>query len=242
MAAKTHAKGELLFLCVWGWRLSYEIVVTEVTLYGKLRCVAGFDLQRGRMIRPEPSAGDFWPAVFCGPRTIFHPGHVVKFLGATPETPFPHRTEDVVVHGTPDRTAILGEAEFKKVLSRAGGETAAKVFARNLVFEGLKAYVPAGSQCGSLASVNVGAERLRLNDRPYRGEHQLRLAVVVNDRPLSLPVGAKDLKQAFRNDGIEAASKLLPRSGLCQVRLGLARPFDAAPDRCYLQVNGIHAL
>jgi hypothetical protein len=27
-----------------------------------------------------------------------------------------------------------------------------------------------------------------------------------------------------------------------QVRLGLARPFDEKPDRCYLQVNGIHAL
>ena len=79
--------------------MAYRIVVTEVTLYGRLRCVAGFDLDRGVMIRPEPEPAGFWEAKVCGPNTTFHPGHVVEFRGERPQTALPHNTEDIVVGG-----------------------------------------------------------------------------------------------------------------------------------------------
>ncbi len=220
----------------------HEIVVTEVTLYGKLRCVAGFDRRIGRMVRPEPVAGGFWPAIVCGPNTTFHPGHVVRFRGETPDTAMPHRSEDVVVAGDPYRSGVLSEVEFKTVLARAADISAEVAFGPHLVFDGTKAYVPAGSPCGSLACETVLAERLGLSELVFGDEHRLKLGIELRGHKLLLPVGAKDLKQAFQKEGLADAKALLPERGLCQVRLGLARPFDAAPDRCYLQVNGIPAL
>ncbi|MBI1683753.1 hypothetical protein [Caulobacter hibisci] len=221
----------------------HEIVVTEVTLYGpKLRCVAGFDRRLGRMVRPEPVAGGFWPAIVCGPNTTFHPGHVVRFRGETPDTAMPHRTEDVVVTGNPYRSGVLSAVEFKTVLARAADISVEAAFGPHLVFEGAKAYAPADSPCGSLACETALVERLGLSELVFGDERRLKLDIELRGHKLLLPVGAKDLKQAFQKEGLDDAKALLPERGLCQVRLGLARPFDAAPDRCYLQVNGIHAL
>lgn len=228
--------------CARGLVVAYEIVVTEVTLYGRLRCVAGYDRRLGEMVRPEPGPGQFWPAYVCGENTTFHPGHVVRFRGREPETAFPHRTEDVVVDGKPFRSGVLSKADFQAVLRQAAQITPRRAYGSHLTFDGQKAFVPAGASCGSLACQEVDAASLRLTDDAFQDQHKLRVRVTVDGHVLELPVAAKDLKQAFQKDGLEAARALLPRLGATQVRLGLARPFDEKPDRCYLQVNGIHAL
>ena len=33
---------------------NYQLLITDVTNCGDLRCVAGWDLDRGKMVRPEP--------------------------------------------------------------------------------------------------------------------------------------------------------------------------------------------
>jgi hypothetical protein len=223
--------------------MTYEIVVTEVTLYGsRLRCVAGYDRERGEMIRPEPEAAGFWPQIVCGPATTFHPGHVVRFQGRKPETAWPHRTEDVVISGDPYWAGTLDSEAFRAVLRKTEHLTARLTFGGNLAFEGRRAFVPAGASCGSLACETMNASDLRLADDAFKDQHKLRVRVVVDGHVLELPVAAKDFKQAFLKDGVEAARALLPTKGRVQVRLGLARPFDEKPDKCYLQVNGIHAL
>jgi len=223
--------------------LAYEIVITEVTLYGtKLRCVAGFDLERGEMVRPEPEAAGFWPQIVCGAGTTFHPGHVVRFRGHKPDTDWPHRTEDIVVAGDPIRVGALSAKEFRAVLGKAAALNPQAVFGDHLIIDGVKGYVPAGSRCGSLAGLTVPSETLRFHDDEYEGEHHLRARVIVNGRRLDLSIAAKDLKQAFHRGGLQAVRDLAPRRGPVQVRLGLSRPFVKIPDKCYLQVNGIHAL
>ncbi len=222
--------------------MAYEIIVTEVTLYGRLRCVAGYDRTSGEMVRPEPGPGEFWPAYVCGENTTFHPGHIVRFRGHKPETPFPHRTEDVVVDGKPFRAGVLPTVGFHDALRQAAQLTPRKVYGNHLIFDGQKAFVPAGAPCGSLAAQAVDATSLRLIDDEYHDHHKLRARLIVEGHALELPVAAKDLKQAFLKDGVEAARALLPDAGAVQVRLGLARPFDEKPDRCYLQINGLHAL
>lgn len=223
--------------------MAYRIAVTEVTLYGPLlRCVAGFDLDREVMVRPEPGPARFWEARVCGANTTFHPGHVVSFLGERPPTALPHNTEDVVVSGIPRRTGVLADYAFKRTLTRAEAFSPVQVFGEHLRFDGDKAYVPAGAACGSLACQTVDGAEVALFDQVYKNEHRLRAGLSIGGHVLHLSVAAKNLKQAFENDGLAAAQALVPGDGRVHVRLGLARPFDAAPDRCYLQVNGLQAL
>jgi hypothetical protein len=42
--------------------MAYRIIVTEVTNYGNLYCVAGWDLEQNAMVRPEPAPASFWDA------------------------------------------------------------------------------------------------------------------------------------------------------------------------------------
>jgi len=85
--------------------LSYEIVVTDVTCYGNLYCVAGWDPGRGHMVRPEPpganaaEASKFWDEERAGVGRIFSAGNVVRFAAMPPPSnfPFPHATEDRIL-------------------------------------------------------------------------------------------------------------------------------------------------
>ncbi|CAN7144744.1 dual OB domain-containing protein [Caulobacter sp. LjRoot300] len=223
--------------------MSFKVVVTEVTIYNRFqRCVAGFDLERGVMIRPEPKAGAFWEAKFCGPNTTFHPGHVLDFNGVRPETALPHNTEDIVVRGKVRELDKLEGEAFTQVLRRAEALSPEKVFGTDLKFDGGKAYVPPGAHCGSLSGLSIDAAQIRLVDQIYKEDHKLRAELTLDGHRLNLSVGAKDFRQAFDKQGLAGASALLPKRGLAHVRLGLARAWDVAPDRCYLQVNGIYAL
>jgi hypothetical protein len=85
---------------------TYQIVVTDVTCYGSLYCVAGWDLHADCMIRPEPpranmasEASKFWDGRFAGPGQFFSVGNVVRFDAAPPPANFlfPHATEDRIV-------------------------------------------------------------------------------------------------------------------------------------------------
>lgn len=220
----------------------FRIVVTEVTLYGKLRCVAGFDLDSRRMIRPEPGPAEFWPALVCGPNTTFAPGHVVRFNGNQPQTALPHRTEDVVVRGTPWREAKLNREGFRKILGSARDLSPDAVFQGHLRFDGMKAYVSAGAPCGSLAGLELAAADIRLAERKYHDETKLEAVLDLEGHELHLSVAAKDLKQAYQKEGLKASRSLLGNPDRLHVRLGLARPWKDHPNQCYLQVNGIYPL
>lgn len=222
--------------------MSFRIVVTEVTLYGKLRCVAGFDLGSRRMIRPEPAAGEFWPAIVCGSNTTFHPGHVVGFEGDQPNTALPHRAEDIVVRGEPRREGVLAPDAFRRVLAGAAVLSPDVVFQGLLRFDGHKAYAPAGADCGSLAGIELRAEDLQLAERRFEGQVKPEAHLPLGGHLLHLAIAAKDIKQAHQRNGLDAARSILADADRLHMRLGLARPWHEHPDQCYLQVNGIYRL
>lgn len=222
--------------------MAFRIVVTEVTLYGKLRCVAGYDLVSRRMIRPEPAAGEFWPALVCGTNTTFHPGHVVRFEGDQPNTALPHRTEDIVVRGEPRREGVLAPEALRKALAGAAALSPDVVFRELLRFDGYKAYAPAGADCGSLAGIELRTEDLQLAERRFEAQVKPEAHLLLGGHLLHLAVAAKDLKQAHQKNGLDAARALLAGADRLHVRLGLARPWQEHPDQCYLQVNGIYRL
>jgi hypothetical protein len=219
------------------------MVVTDVTIYAADRCVAGWDLEKDCMVRPEPSPGRFWPAIFCGSKSTFHPGHLVSFDGERPRTDLPHRTEDwVVVGDSLTGHGFAGADVFRGVCLKSLARGPAEVLGSHLNFSNDKAFVPQGSECGSLCALELRASELALFDTlDMKGDTKLRARMPVMGHPLNLSITAKDLKQAYRNDGLEGAKTLLKDADSFHIRLGLARAMDAT-GRCYLQINGIYPI
>ncbi len=128
----------------------YCVLVTEVTEYGALRCVAGWDLDRQMMVRPEPRPGDFWPAVMTGPTAPFRVGTVVEFLGQSPEpaTAYPHFTEDRVVTGLVTPSLVtLSAAELAKTLTATVSASIQDIFGGHVQVARMSAFVAEGTQC-----------------------------------------------------------------------------------------------
>jgi hypothetical protein len=155
---------------------NYEIVVTDVTCYGSLYCVAGWDLERGRMIRPEPpgagpaEASKFWDGRFAGPRQVFSVGNVVRFKAARPPAGFlfPHATEDRIVAGGTD-IELVRELDVPEMITAAAGSrsgTLTDAFDGGLVRASSgKAYVPSGYKGRSLGAVEI---RARIGSRSLK--------------------------------------------------------------------------
>jgi hypothetical protein len=216
-------------------------VVTEVTIYGGQRCVAGWDLERECMVRPEPAPGQFWDAIFCGGKSTFHPGYLVSFDAVKPETDLPHQTEDWVVKGSSlDRHGFAGSDVFRGVCLKSLSYGPEQAFGTHLHLANDKAFVSLGSKCGSLCALELPKTALSLFESvDMNGERKIRARLPVMGHPLNLSVAAKDLKQAYRKDGLTGAIALLDGAESFHVRLGLARAMPGN-DRCYLQINGIY--
>ena len=223
--------------------MRFRIVVTDVTLVGPKRCVAGFDPVGGRMVRPEQAHKEFWPAYMCGENTVFHPGHVVDFGGAQPAGEFPHRTEDIVVTGQPRRAGKLSSTEFGTVLRKSLSLSPEAVFGRNLVVDRSKAYVPLNAPCGSLAALEVMSKQVVFHQAAsFGGRVKPRAYLPVGGKILDLSITAKSVKQPFQSQGLPAAIAGFSGAERLHIRLGLARPLNDFPDRCYLQINGIYPI
>jgi hypothetical protein len=223
---------------------TYRVLVTDITNFGELRCVAGWDLDRSKMIRPEPSPGGFWPASKVAPNGPFELGKVAKFAATEPSrnsTDFPHRTEDRVVVGP--IAAGAPPENHEKMLRDAAFASLSALFEENLVVTGHKAYIKTGTRCRSLGGLVVKAKGVKIETyNNYKNKQRLRLNF--SDGTLSLAPNLTSSKAysyvaanklGIVNTNISKASELL-------LRIGLARGFPEYPDRCYLQVNGLSIL
>lgn len=102
---------------------TYNLIITDVTRYGDLFCVAGWDLDNGGMIRPEPptantedEASRFWTERDAGPGKFFAVGNRVRFDAAIAPAnfPFPHATEDrIFVVG--NNSAVLDQMTLVQI-------------------------------------------------------------------------------------------------------------------------------
>jgi hypothetical protein len=98
----------------------FRLLVTDVTNYGDLRCVAGWDIDRKKMIRPEPHPLGFWQSSAIGPKG-FQRSSIAEFEAQvpSPSTSYPHRTEDRVVVGAVNNTRNLSPNECNEVLEES---------------------------------------------------------------------------------------------------------------------------
>jgi len=233
----------------------HELVITDVTCYGSLYCVAGWDLNNGGMIRPEPptanalaEASRFWDAEDAGPGRFFAVGNVVRFdaSAAPADFPYPHATEDRIFVPGPN-TAFLRHCTHSQIARAAAAgisPSLAKAFGGALrrAYSG-KAHVAAGARTGSLDAIEIAPAQLSFyEDNPSPGKRRLRARIQEGGMVYDLSVPADAARSSFLAGGIAALNEDVRASKRIHVRIGLCRPFQAMPDHCYAQVNGLYFL
>ncbi|RSB86886.1 hypothetical protein EFR00_28430 [Rhizobium sophoriradicis] len=234
---------------------TYELIITDVTRYGSLFCVAGWDMQNGGMIRPEPAtanalaeASRFWGEEDAGPGKFFAVGNIVRLDAAVAPAhfPFPHATEDrIFVAG--GNTAIIGQltpTQIAQVVAPGLSASLGQSFGGQLHRANSgKAYVVAGAQTCSLDAIEIEPASISFyEDNPSPGKRQLRALIDQHDAEYDLSVPADAAKSRFLIGGIATLQADALASQRIHVRLGLCRPFSAMPNSCYAQVNGLYFL
>jgi hypothetical protein len=229
--------------------------VTDVTCYGALYCVAGWDRHAGGMIRPEPPGANmasepskFWDARFAGSARTFSVGNVVRVEASPPPPgfPFPHATEDRIVSaGT--QIQVLGVLDLPgTVAAVAAGvsPTLAAAFDGALVRAGSgKAYVPAGHNGRSLGAVDIAAAQIGFFEDSYQGGNpKLRARLTMGGVVYDLSVPADAARTRWKTGGLAALQADVQAGRRLHIRVGLSRPFPAMPNQCYAQINGIYFL
>jgi len=233
---------------------TYNLIITDVTRYGDLFCVAGWDLDNGGMIRPEPStanavaeASRFWTGQHAGPGKFFAVGNQVRFNAAMPPAnfPFPHATEDrLVVSGNSAVIAQMTVAQMVQSVAAGVSGSLDDVFGGQLhrAHSG-KAHVAAGAQTGSLDAIEIDPGNIDFyEDNPKLGKRQLRALIDHDGVEYDFSVPADAAKARLLAGGVAALQADAQASQTIHVRLGLCRPFAAMPNSCYAQVNGLYFL
>lgn len=234
---------------------AYEIIVTDVTSYGTLFCVAGWDRNLGQMVRPEPptanvmnEASRFWDSLWAGPGRLFCVGNVVSFeaLDPPPYFPYPHATEDcLVATGRPSQT--LGQLTLQQVAAAVAPGVSLSLPA---AFDGGlihapsgKAYVPIGHQGRSLGAIEIVPNHLDFYENTYDpNKRKLRARITAYGNIYDLSVTAVAARARWNAQGLPSLRAEAQNSQRIHVRLGLSRPFPAMPNECYVQINGLYFL
>lgn len=234
---------------------AYQLIITDVTCYGSLYCVAGWAADRGRMLRPEPPSANmasepskFWDARFAGAGRLFAVGNVVTFEANRPpaDFPFPHATEDRIVDLTRPRNVLraLNETWTARAVAAGVSPTLEAAFDGGLVRAGSgKAYVPAGYVGRSLGAVEVSPEQINFFEDSYQGNKpKLRAELTIAGVDYDLSVPADSVRTRWKAAGLAGLRADLNASRRVHLRVGLSRPFPAMPNQCYAQINGIYFL
>jgi hypothetical protein len=231
---------------------TYEIIVTDVTCYGSLYCVAGWDRLTGQMIRPEPLGANatdessrFWNSGYAGPGKTFAVGNIVSLVAADafPDFLFPHATEDRMVDiSTP--ISVLGTLDTQGLIAAIAAGVSGSLTA---AFDGAliratsrKAYVPTGNRGRSLGAIEIPSTDITFfehrwgNDKP-----KLRARVTSDGLIFDLSVPAEAARARWKSAGLSALKADMQASSRVHIRAGLSRPMSSRPTECYSQVNGV---
>lgn len=210
-------------------------------------CVAAYDLETGRLVRPLQPNGQHWLGRLYGPDKLF-PGNIalVATCSAQGASDYPHRTEDLRVEARLWSIQRLSNEDFYSYVMRRADASVEGIFGRRLE---QNAFLEEKVRCRSLGGILVAAQRIRL----YRGfRERLRCSFVdAAGAVYDFPVTAMDFLGHFgagSATGFSAmeANELIQSYNASQpimIRIGLARAYGGGehawnPKRCYAQING----
>ena len=234
----------------------YKIIVTDVTCYGSLYCVAGWDRNTHRMIRPEPpgastanEASRFWDVRFVGPGKLFDLGCIAEFYAADPlpDFPFPHATEDRIVDMTRPRRSVerLDMPQIVQAVAAGVSPTLEDAFDGGLVrvAGSRKPYVQVGHVGRSLGAIELAPRQIAFQENTFDpSKRKLRANLSVGGLRYDLSVTAEAVRARWLAGGLSALRADVEASKRIHLRVGLSRPFRDKPDQCFLQVNGVYFL
>jgi hypothetical protein len=212
-----------------------RLIVTDLTeMHGGNYCVAGWDAQARRMVRPLPNGAN-WTAGLLQQHRIT-PGATIDVVPNRDPHPsvFPHRTEDTPVDRATIQHLNAGPINWFAAGAPLAHGTVSAAFGghidHNSMWNNVKqgVYVQTGTQVASLAAV-----RLPRNAVQFVEEFD-KLKAVLNDGSAryKLAVSSLVLKIAWRQGGLAAVQQALPATPQFHIRLGLARAFDNPPEKC----------
>lgn len=220
-----------------------RVVVTEVTnMRPGTYCVAAYEEQTARMVRPKPEGGNWSEADINRLGVVV--GRVLDLGNRTRqqnESHLPHRNEDLYVYSqdisaneilrpNPNHTNSVQQS-FNNCVQLGRG------------FRGFyKAYVEDGANCASLVGVNIPSRDLSLYISEYDGRRKLRARFT--DGQLDgwdLGVTCTELNRRIHCDEVLMRQYAMELAvvGNIHLRVGLARRFAAQQNRCFVQLNGI---
>lgn len=230
--------------------MRYKVLVTDITQYGSLYCVAGWDIDHGGMVRPEPAtsslqveASRFWTAELAGPGRIFSERNVVLIEADAPPAvfPFPHATEDRIVRGG-SMLEVVGTMTVQESLQVLAAGTSRRVpdaFDGGLVRRGNgKGSVAEGHRGRSLGAIDVPVSNLILFEETDGNKAKLRAWLDDESQQYNFSVTSDELRTLWREVGCETLqAQIRLHHRRLHVRLGLARAF--ADQGCMGQINGV---
>jgi hypothetical protein len=222
---------------------NYKVLITDLTEYGSQRCVAGWDLDRKIMIRPEPSPAAFWEQDVCGDGKIFQLGNIVDFKAEipNPKTKLPHLNEDRVVSGQLTLTKSLSDEDFKSALRASHPVNREQAFGAPVKIDNNKAYLEVGTNSPSLIGVSIKKNQIRFTSDSF-GDNPPKPRCIISRRDgksINLSIASAELRTKFRAGGVRELNNSFGDTDDLIIRLGCARGFGNYPNRCYMQVNGI---
>lgn len=220
-----------------------RLVITDLTeMQGGNFCVAGWDAAGGRMVRPLPGGRNWTTGLLDRHRVAPGASIDVHPTGRPDRSRYPHRSEDTLVDADRIRHLDAPPVDWLGEDAPPAGMTLAAAFdgqlrhtdVRGTIRHGV--HVPADLPVHSLGALTLPRSLIR----PVVEFDKLRLILNDGEAQYSLAVSSLALKTAWRDGGLDAVKKAMPRSHLLHIRVGLARPFGQPPDKCYVMVNGIH--
>lgn len=224
-----------------------RLIITDVTeMHGGNFCVAGWDAQAQRMVRPLPNGGN-WTAGRLQQHGVT-PGASLDVVptGQQHASTLPHRTEDTPVQIAGIQLVNAGPIGWLAAGAPPTYPTVDQAFGGHLahssVWKGARrgVHVAEHAQTTSLSAVRLAVGCLTIFENNYKGKLSLRAYLDDGNARYNLPVVAKGLREAYRINGVAGVTQLLPANGDVHVRLGLARAWPGQPGRCSLMINGVY--
>lgn len=225
-----------------------KLFITEITdMSANNRCIAGWDIDQSKMVRPLLN-GTNWSIERIEEHKI-EVGRIYYFenLNRKHKGSFPHTTEDTNVSQNNIKEVLDGNFGWFGENAPYAAHTIQEAFDNNVEnnshyqgsLQGL--YIPANTKCSSLSAINIDRQNIDFFSNSYKGQPaKLKAKIYDGDKNYTLSVSSSMLKEVFDSDGIKGVNKITIPDGQVHVRLGLARPFNDAADKCNLMINGVY--
>lgn len=228
------------------------IVITDLTrMYRQTVCIAGYD-ESGNCIRPTlPPPGIAEQSLYNGKKLMTYPFALVEFdiLQHLPQPP--HTEDHRFLEGSPQFLKRLTPYESEEVLKKTIFSNVETIFEQT-VKSGPGHYVLEGQGPRSIGTVRPKAIHKVIyapSGKDEGGAWDYRLGFYdpadkyyrLKITDLTWHYFCNSLRNS-QNDLQQIADQLtrMLKSRTVYLRIGLARGWKEFPDRCYLQITGIH--